>query len=149
MHSEQEGGRGAVFQRILVPVDLTEKNRHVVEWAAELARWSDGSVTLLHVIEPLDLPFEELEDFYEELEAKAAASMEKMVETLRAAGVECRRQVVYGERAREIVEYAEENGSDLILLSSHRQDLDDPTRNLGTLSHKVAILAQTPVLLVR
>jgi len=149
MADAQGDGRGAVFQRILVPVDLTEKNRHVVEWAAELATWSGGSVTLLHVIEPLDLPFEELEDFYEELEEKAAAAMEGMSEALRAAGVSCRQQVVYGERAREIVEYAEENDSDLILLSSHRQDLDDPTRNLGTLSHKVAILAQTPVLLVR
>lgn len=149
MANASEGPVRAVFQRILVPVDLTEKNRDVLEWAASLAGWSGGSVTLLHVIEPLDLPFEELEDFYEELEEKAAGAMEAMSETLRSAGVGYRQQVVYGDRAREIVEFAEENDNDLILLSSHRQDLEDPTRNLGTLSHKVAILAQTPVLLVR
>lgn len=138
-----------MFQRILVPVDLTDKNRDAVAWAARLAEWSDGTVTLLHVIEPLDLPFEELEDFYEELEEKAGSSMEGLSEPLRSAGVEHRHQVVYGDRAREIVEYASEHDADLILLTSHRQDLDDPSRNLGTLSHKVAILAQMPVLLVR
>jgi nucleotide-binding universal stress UspA family protein len=138
-----------VFQRILVPVDLTDKNRRAVEWAVELAAWGGALVTLVHVIEPLDLPFEELEDFYEELEVRAAGAMEAMCRPLQEAGIEHRQQVVYGERAREIVEYAEEQDIDLIVLSSHRQDLDEPTRNLGTLSHKVAILAQTPVLLIR
>lgn len=138
-----------MFQRILVPVDLTDKNRRAVEWAVELASWGGALVTLVHVIEPLDLPFEELEDFYEELEARAAEAMEAMSRPLQEAGVEHRQQVVYGERAREIVEYADEQDIDLIVLSSHRQDLDEPTRNLGTLSHKVAILAQTPVLLIR
>lgn len=138
-----------MFQRILVPVDLTDKNRRAVEWAVELAEWGGAVVTLIHVIEPLDLAFEELEDFYQELEDRAAAAMEVMSRPLQEAGVEHRQQVVYGERAREIVEFAEEQDVDLIVLSSHRQDLDDPTRNLGTLSHKVAILAQTPVLLIR
>ena len=138
-----------MFRRILVPVDLTDKNRRAVEWARELAEWGGALVTLIHVIEPLDLPFEELEDFYGELEARAATAMEAMSRPLQEAGLEHRQQVVYGERAREIVEYAAEQDIDLIVLSSHRQDLDEPTRNLGTLSHKVAILAQTPVLLIR
>jgi nucleotide-binding universal stress UspA family protein len=138
-----------VFRRILVPVDLTDKNRQAVEWAGRLAEWGDALVTLLHVIEPLDLPFEELEDFYEELEGRAADAMQVMAEALLEAGVAHRQQVVYGDRARQIVDFATSNDIDLIVLSSHRQDLDEPTRNLGTLSHKVAILAQTPVLLIR
>ncbi len=138
-----------MFRRILVPVDLTDKNVRAVEWSRELAEWGGAVVTLLHVIEPLDLPFEELEDFYEELESRAAEAMEAMSQPLQVAGVEHRQQVVYGDRAREIVEFAADQRMDLIVLSSHRQDLEDPVRNLGTLSHKVAILAQTPVLLVR
>ena len=64
-----------MFEEILVPVDLTDKNRRAVEVAGDLAELADGSVTLLHVIEPLDLPFEELEDFYSRLEEKAADAM--------------------------------------------------------------------------
>lgn len=138
-----------MFERILVPVDLTEKNARAVEAARELAAERGASVVLLHVIEPLDLPFEELEDFYEEIEGRAERTMTGLAEGLEEAGLEPRLQVVYGDRAREIVAYAGDNGFDLIVLSSHRADLEDPAAELGTISHKVAILAHTPVLLVR
>lgn len=138
-----------MYEQILVPVDLTEKNRPAVLAARDLARLSGGEVTLLHVIEPLDLPFEELADFYQELEERAAERMENLAAPLRDAGLPAHQHVVYGDRAREIVAYAQENGFQLIVLSSHRTNLEDPGRNLATISHKVAILAQTPVLLVK
>lgn len=138
-----------LFQKILVPVDLTQKNRHAVEVAAELASASGGSVTLLHVIEELDLPFEEVEDFYRQLEERAAEAMGELVDPFAERGVEYAQHVRYGERAEEVVTFAQEAGFDLILLSSHRADLEEPARNWASLSHKVAILAQTPVLLVK
>lgn len=138
-----------MFERILVPVDLTQKNVRAVEVAGEMARRSGGDVVLLHVIEPLDLPFEELEDFYEELERKAEEAMTGLAAELREKGLESRMQVVYGDRAREIVGFAEEDDRDLIVLSSHQVDAESPARELGTISHKVAVLASRPVLLVR
>lgn len=138
-----------LFQKILVPVDLTQKNRHAVEVAGELASASGGSVTLLHVIEELDLPFEEVEDFYRQLEDRAAGAMGDLAEVLAEAGVAHAQHVRYGQRATEIVGFAREEDFDLILLSSHRTDPEDPARNWASLSHKVAILAQTPVLLVK
>ena len=138
-----------MFERILVPVDLTEKNRSAVETARELARESEGRVTLLHVIEMLDLPFEEVEEFYRELERKAGDAMGRLAGILEDAGVEHTLQVSYGERAAEIVEFAGEQDVDLIVLTSHRTDLENPAEDWATLSHKVAILAQCPVLLVK
>lgn len=138
-----------MFERILIPVDLTRKNERTVEVAGGLARDGRAAITLLHVIEPLDLPFEELADFYGELEGRAASTMERLSGPLREAGLEPEAHVVYGDRAREIVEYASEGGFDLIILSSHKSDLENPVRDLATISHKVAILAQTPVLLVK
>lgn len=139
----------ALFEKILVPVDLTEKNRRAVEVAGELASASGGSVTLLHVIELLDLPFEEVEDFYRQIEERAAEAMASLASPLESAGVSHAGHVRYGARAEEIVAFASEEGFDLILLSSHRADLDEPAKNWASLSHKVAILAQTPVLLVK
>lgn len=138
-----------MFQRILVPVDLTQKNTHAVETARDLAAESGGTVTLLHVIETLDLPFEELEGFYARLEEKARRAMDEMAAPLQEAGLSFARRVSYGRRAEEIVDFAAEEDSDLIILSSHRIDLENPGSSWTTLSYKVAILAQCPVLLVK
>ena len=141
-----------MFSDILVPVDLTEKNRAAVEVAADLARRAEGDarLTLLHVIETIDhVPFEDLEDFYSTLEEKAEAGLEALAGLLPAGGPEIRRRVVYGHRARAIVDYAVDEGCDLIVLSSHRVDPERRGEDWATISHKVAILAPCPVLLVK
>ncbi len=138
-----------MFENILVPVDLTDKNRRAVEVARDLAELADGSVTLLHVIEPLDLPFEELEDFYSRLEDKAADAMYGLAEPLREAGRGADRHVIYGDRAAEIVRYSGENDFDLVVMTSRRFGPEGDTADWATLSHKVAIMSQTPVLLVK
>jgi len=60
-----------------------------------------------------------------------------------------REEVIFGNRAPEIVRYAVEAGIDLIVLKSHRIDLQNPSAGWGTVSYKVGILAQCPVLLVK
>lgn len=137
-----------MFEKILVPVDLTPKNRRAIEVAAHLAD-EGGAVTLLHVIETLDLAWEEVEDFYAQLEERAWPKLEELAGPLREAGVEHDLQITYGPRAEEVVEHAAERGDDLIVLSSHRVDPDNPGAGWATLSYKVAILARCPVLLVK
>jgi nucleotide-binding universal stress UspA family protein len=56
---------------------------------------------------------------------------------------------VYGRRAGEIVQYAAANEVDLIVLASHRVNPSRIARDWGTISYKVGILAQCPVLLVK
>jgi len=137
-----------MFQRVLVPVDLTDRNRRALEAAARLAS-PDGEVTLLHVIETLDLPFDELEDFYQRLHDRAQAGMDRMTEPLSASEVGVIQRVSYGNRLREILSYAEENETDLIVMSSRRLDPSEAPTGFATLSHQVAILSQVPVLLVK
>jgi universal stress protein A len=138
-----------MFQRVLVPVDLTARNAKAVEAAHRLIGESGGSIVLLHVIETLDLPFEELEDFYRKLEEKAMDAMAEMTGPLRDAGVPFDQNVRYGDRAEEIVAFSREDGADLVLLTSHRIDPESPGSSWTTLSYKVAILAQCPVLLLK
>lgn len=137
-----------MFQRILAPVDLSGRSRRALDAAAHLAG-PDGEVTLLHVIETLDLPFEELEDFYQRLHDKAARELDAMIEPLSRAGLTVVQRISYGHRVREIVAYADENAIDLIVMSSRPVDRDDPAAGLASLSHQIAILAHTPVLLVK
>lgn len=137
-----------MFDHVLVPVDLTDRNRRALEAAARLAG-EDGEITLLHVIETLDLPFEELEDFYERLHDRAQKEMDQMAEPLSVSGVAVIQRVCYGSRLREILGYAEEYATDVIVMSSRRLDVSDRPTAFATLSHQVAILSQSPVLLVK
>ena len=115
-----------MFSRIVVPVDLTEKNAAALQAACRLAP-DDGEITLLHVIETLDLPFEELEDFYAQLHAKAAAELDAMAESLADTGLRINVRIAYGKRVPEIVEHTGTIGADLIIMSSRRVDLENPS----------------------
>lgn len=137
------------FRKILVPVDLTDKNAGAIAIARDLAAEAAGEVILLHVIEELDAPFDEMKDFYERIEETAAARLSDAADPLRRAGVPFVAEVSYGKRAPEIVRFAEEREVDLIVLTSHRLDPVAPNRSLMTISHQVAIAAVTPVLLIR
>ena len=137
-----------MFQHVLVPVDLTDRNRRALDTAARLAG-EDGEVTLLHVIETLDLPFDELEDFYQRLHDRAHVGMDQMAEPLSVRGLTVIQRVSYGSRLREILSYAEQNLTDLIVMSSRRLEPSEAPTGFATLSHQVAILSQIPVLLIK
>jgi nucleotide-binding universal stress UspA family protein len=138
-----------MFRRLLVPVDLTPKNSRAVEVARDLAAQSDGEVFLLHVIETLDLPFEELEDFYDRLQTQAASRMQPLAEVLDTAGVVFGGHIVYGKRAEKVIEFADDHDVDLIILDSHPIEPGRLGKGLATLSYQIAIVARCPVLLVK
>lgn len=139
-----------MFREILVPVDLSEKNVAAVRIAFELALQSGGRVTLLHVIERIeDAPAEEVRPFYAELEEAAERKTVALLDRIEGEAPEVERRIVYGQRAKEIVELATAAGVDLIVLSSHRIDPERPYEGWGTISQKVALLAPCPVLLVK
>lgn len=138
-----------MFNDILVPVDLTPKNVRAARIACDLARLSGGRVWLLHVIETLDLPFEELREFYERLEREAVHHMEGLAEPLRENDVPFEAHVVYGPRAEKIVEFIDEKGCDLVVMDSHTVEPGSPGKGPTTISYRVAIVADCPVLLVK
>ncbi|HEX9690763.1 MAG TPA: universal stress protein [Gemmatimonadales bacterium] len=137
-----------MFSNVLVPVDFTPRSERAVEVAVGVLQAS-GRITLLHVIELLDAPMEELEEFYAELEVKAHAKLQAFVERLREADLSPIQHVRYGKRVPEIVQFAVEGDHDLLVVGSHRMDPDHPASSWMTISHQVAILAPCPVLVVR
>ncbi len=140
-----------MFRHLLIPVDFTEKNEAALAAAVQtLQGRGEGEITLLHVIETIEhLEFEEMRDFYRGLETRAAAKMFAMEEKIAPSEVPARHEILFGKRAETIVRYAEDNGVDLIVLSSHKVDRDHPALGWGTISYRVAIVARCPVLLVK
>ncbi|MER3415460.1 MAG: universal stress protein [Gemmataceae bacterium] len=139
-----------MFRRILLPVDLTDRHQRSLEMAARLARHEAGEVVLVHVIEVIHgLTPDEDRDFYGRLEKNARQHLEILGQFLTQQSVPWSVRVLYGDRAEQIIHCAEEEHADLILMTSHRIDLTGPIAGWGTLSYKIGILSQCPVLLVK
>lgn len=138
------------FQHILVPVDFTEKNLAALDIVFDLAVASRARVTLLHVIETIDVEVDrELEQFYAKLQARADSELERLSQRFVAGELAVDRKTRYGKRALEIVKDIVERKADLVVMSSHKPDLTKPLQAWATLSYQVSVLCPCPVLLVK
>ena len=141
---------GPRFHHLLVPADLTERTEKALHLANTLAVSDASRITLVHVIETIEgMRFDELRPFYRRLEKKAQTVMSRLARRVVEGGTQVESAVVYGRRAEEIVNFAVAHDVDLIVLASHRVNPSRVNRDWGTISYKVGILAQCPVLLVK
>ncbi len=139
-----------MFKNILVPTDFLDDNQSALSIAVRLCSMDNGKISLLHVIEVIqNTTFEEFEDFYSGLEKRSFKGLNAIIDRLDNTETTIEPQVVYGNRTHEIVRFAEENGVDLIIMKSHKVDLEEPSQGWGTISYKVSIMAQCPVMLVK
>jgi nucleotide-binding universal stress UspA family protein len=139
-----------MFEKILVPVDFSERSDRAIDAVIELVGEGEASVRLFHVIEAISgIRIEDEEDFFARLETRARQVLDQHGRRLAVAGIDWDSEVVYGSRVRRIVAKAEEMSADLILLASHRLEPERPGGGWGTLSYQAAILAPCSVLLVK
>ena len=139
-----------MYDSILVPVDLSSTNEHVLDTAQELGATDQTRIQLLHVIETLqDEEPGEMDEFYEELREDAEAKMEAWAAEMGANGFEVQSTIVYGERGPKVTEVADEEDTDLIVMRSHKVERDHSEAQVGTVSHQVAVFAPCSVYLVR
>jgi universal stress protein A len=139
-----------VFRHLLVPLDLSTKNRPALETALRLAKGESAKVTLLHVVQTLaQLPAKEMRAFYDKLEADSRKKLGRHAAPFRKAGVPVIEEVMLADVVlEEIVRFVRARHVDLIVLTSHR--ITAPSfHDWGTLSYKLAIVAPCPVLLVK
>lgn len=137
-----------MFDRVLVPVDLSDKNTAAVERALALAT-PGAEIALLHVIERIEGDPAGLDPFYRRLDRRARAGLEALAAEVSEAGRRPRTEVVVGRRVEEIVAAAGRLGCDLIVLSARPIGSESSGRDLLTIGYRVALLAPCSVLLVR
>ena len=141
-----------MFRRILVPVELSDKDLRAVVAARSLARANDEGdteVALLHVIETLDLPFEELEEFYGNLESRASVALNELASSLAQNGIDVVHRIAFGSRVPEILAHAEETGAELIIVVARPVDPADPAAAWSGIAYQTSILAGPSVLLLK
>jgi nucleotide-binding universal stress UspA family protein len=139
-----------MFKRILVPIDLSDRNERTLRVALAVARQNRARVILFHVIQSVpDVHVGELRDFYERLEVSSVEKLTRAAGRFVARRVRVDTEVFVAEPAREIVRLAARRRVDLIVMGSHRVRPGRPAAGWGTISYKVGIFCRCPVLLVK
>lgn len=140
-------------RRILVPVDGSEQAHAACEFVADA--FPDAELVLLHVINPADAGYSAQaslptfsEEWYDQQKEVAHKLFDEIEADLSEEGVSVDREIEVGKPTRTIVEYAEEEAVDQIVMGSHgRTGLSRLI--LGSVAENVVRRAHCPVTIVR
>ncbi|EMA46125.1 universal stress protein [Halococcus saccharolyticus] len=139
-----------MYDRILVPTDGSPGADRVVDHAAELAAIHDAELHAIYVVNtagyaglPADTAIEGLGSMLNE---QGEAALDRAEE--RVGDVPIERVLVDGPPSTEIVEYAESEGCDLIVMGTHGRGGIDRLL-LGSVAERVVRTSSVPVLTVR
>ncbi len=141
------------IKRILCPVDFSPSSLVALGFAVDLARQIHAAVTLLHIVdwptegEPLAHAQQAAPEYLAFLLADGRDRLKAAVPA-EAAGVEVTQVVVAGRAKREVLRYASEHDSDIILMGAQGRDGFGLTL-LGSTTERVVRDAICPVLTLR
>ncbi|WP_029898520.1 universal stress protein [Desulfohalovibrio reitneri] len=136
--------------KILLPVDGSTHSRKACEMAIEQARANKASIILLHCHKPVPLAlgqpnFQEMTEYYSREANDLLAPFREMLED---SGIEYQDKVIGGPTASVIVEVAEAEECDLVIMGTRgKSNLEGLV--LGSVTHRVLQTSPCPVLVVR
>ena len=139
-----------MFQKVLVPMDGSELAEHAMSHVRSILKeGSAGEVTLLH-IKRIDIPPGlDPKTIRERVFAAATGYLGEMECRMASAGVKVQTKVLEAKRpANAITEYAQNNGTDLIVMSTHGYT-GLKKLLLGCVAAEVLSQSPVPVLLIR
>ena len=144
-----------MIDRILLPTDGEEGATNATQHAIELAAEHDAVLYVLYVVDettysayPGDEYVHEDEGLEAALEHAGRDAIDAVTERATAAGVETHGDVQYGSPHDVIVDYADENDVDQIVMGS-KQRSGEYRQLLGSVTDRVARLADRPVTIVK
>ena len=138
-----------MFDRILLPTDGSDAGNRAVDQAVGLAAETGAALDLLFVVEDIPYAPEMMDDTVEEelqgIGEEAIAAIEARADE---AGVDVVSAIRKGAPHSAILEYADGEGVDAIVMGTHgRSGLDRYL--LGSVTERVVRTADVPVLTVR
>ena len=139
-----------MYRHIIIATDGSELAEHGVAHGLALAKSLGAKVSVIFVMEPFSEMtgrFLEAVARYAELRKEQATSvLDRAANAAKQAGVSCETiQVENGQPHQAIITAAEDNGCDLIVMSSHgRSGL--AMLLIGSVTNKVLTHAKAPVL---
>lgn len=141
------------IKRILVPLDFSANSSRALDYAHGLALKFDAALHLVHVCEVPSMMTASMDayaiaytDWSQRLGEEAEKQLLKITPALRDVTVTT--EVLFGTPAIAIIEAAETNGADLIVMGTHGHGAVMHVL-MGNVAERVVRTAQCPVLTVR
>lgn len=135
-----------MYDDILVPTDGSPDRETAIDHAIHIARQNDSRVHPVYVVDVSDMG--DIGDNPDELRAQGNEMIEPVVEKATRAGLDVNEHVLDGTPNERIVECAEANGIDLIVMGTHGKN-GLSRALLGSTAEKVVRNSPVPVLTVR
>lgn len=138
-----------MYENILLPFDDSEGAAEVLHHAGEIAHWADATIQVLYVADTTRDSVTVVEgQTVDGLVRQGEDIVEEAAKTLDTLGVSYDTDVVQGNPAPAIAEYAERYDQDLVVMPTHGREGISRYLN-GSVSEKVVRLSSVPVLTVR
>lgn len=139
---------GAAFESVLVPTDGSDSARAAGTTAVDLARATDATLRVLSVVDLGAVWGDDAGTILDAVEKGARRAVDEVADEAEAAGVPVETAVLTGSPVRAILEHADDEGVDCIVVGTHgRTGLDRVL--LGSVAERVVRLADVPVLGVK
>jgi nucleotide-binding universal stress UspA family protein len=139
---------------ILAPTDFSEFSKQALRNALGLAQIFEAKLLLLNVVEPPPFPVEGIvpsnlgANLLDDLERRASHELAAVILEAQDTKVDVTRRVVVGIPYRKIIEVAEEEKADLIIMATHgRTGLSHLI--IGSVAERIVRTAPCPVLTIR
>ncbi len=163
-----------MYQKIVVPLDGSELAECILQHVEGLAKESDREIILVsvtervtgyrpiiaahekqtemvasaefHLVQPQPVPV--LPEAVGKMQRQAQRYLDKIAKRLGKQGIKVRTEVLLGNPAHEIINYAEQNKADLIVIASHGRS-GISRWAFGSVADKILRASSIPVLIAR
>jgi nucleotide-binding universal stress UspA family protein len=147
-------------KKILVAYDGSAHSKEALSWAVDLSVISGAPVIAVKVVEPVEMNrayalYEAgygatLAERFDEMRKLDAQQMKDAMDAGKRKGVEVKTEMLRGNVAAAIIDYADKNGADLIVAGTKGHGalaellMGSVTRNLVSLSHLPVLVVKSP-----
>jgi nucleotide-binding universal stress UspA family protein len=150
--NDVDAATGTAYDDVLVTTDGSDLAAEAGPYAADIAGRSGA---ILHVLNAVDVQAEAGvfnaggvdREYIERLETKGQEAVDDLIAALDTADLDVREAVIRGYAPDVIAEYVDENGVDLVVMSSEGQS-NLAGQQLGTVAGRVLRTVDRPVLVV-
>ena len=136
-----------MYDNILVTLDGTATDRAIIEHVKKLALIMHSRLVLLHVVTSAVAQWRGADAGGKDVE-KGRAYVTSVADEMQTAGISAQPELAFGDPVKEIVKWIDENGCDLVAMSTHGHGFMADII-LGTTASRVQHSTSVPVLLLR
>lgn len=141
-----------MYDAILVPTDGSETIDGTLSHAIRMASDTGATIQALFVVDTrvIHATSGELrETLADDLAEQGTAAVEHIADRAEEAGLEVETAVRKGTPDKEIITYADEHDTDVIVIGTHGKTPREKLQSLGSVSERVVDTAEIPVFVIK